>query len=73
MHLMAKVEDAPLNKNSPQAAIWLMRFFEQHHSSDTGIGWVDWIKGILSTHPSPEERADANIKTWAELNRTTAV
>ena len=27
----------------------------------------DWISNLLSTHPSPQERIQANIHTWQEL------
>jgi predicted Zn-dependent protease len=69
MHLLAKVQSKEFNKNSPRSAVWLMHYFQQHHSSKTGVSWFDWAKGLISSHPTPEERVEANIKTWEALNR----
>jgi hypothetical protein len=69
MHLFAKVQGGEFNKNSPRAAIWLMHYFEQHHSHKTGWNCLDKVQGLFNSHPTPEERLTANIQTWAELNK----
>ena len=73
MLLLSKTHTAPLDKKSPRAAVWLMHYFQHHHSSKTDIGWVDWIRGLFASHPSPEERLAANIKTWETLKTTGTV
>jgi len=68
-----KIADAPFNRKSPKAAVWLMHYFKHHHSTKTNVGWVDCIRELFYTHPTPEERLVANIKTWETLKprRTT--
>ncbi|HEV7736877.1 MAG TPA: M48 family metalloprotease [Chlamydiales bacterium] len=73
MHLLAKMQDAPFNKNSPRAAVWLMHYFKHHHSTKTNIGWVDCIRELFYTHPTPEERLAANIQTWKTLQSMRTV
>jgi predicted Zn-dependent protease len=54
-------------QDSPQAAIWLQQFFKKHHSHDTSNYYLNWFINLFSSHPSPEERLQANRQTWQDL------
>jgi predicted Zn-dependent protease len=64
MHLMDKTAI------NPGSAVWLMHFFEKHHSHDTGFGWLDWMSHLFSSHPTPKERLQANIETLQSLSKS---
>lgn len=64
-----KGNQAGFTENSPQAAIWLQEFFAKHHDRSTHIDWLDWIKGLFSSHPDPKERVEANKATWQEIQK----
>ena len=53
--------------DSPKAAIWLQQYFKKHHSHDTGNHFFNRVTNLFSSHPSPEERLEANKQTWEDL------
>ena len=67
MHLVAKKKGDEEKEEPLSAAIWLMHFFKTHHSHDTGSGCLNWITHLFSSHPTPEERLQANLQTFKEL------
>ena len=63
----SKLQRHDFNQNSPTAAIWLQEFFKKHHSHDTKSNFLNRVINYFSTHPSPEERLEANKQTWQDL------
>jgi predicted Zn-dependent protease len=64
---LSKANIDGFQQNSPQAAIWLQSYFEKHHSYDTKINFLNRALNFFSTHPSPQERLEANKQTWLDL------
>ena len=69
IHDVAKAGTNGYGTESPKAAIWLQHFFAKHHSHRTKNKYIDAMMNLLSTHPSPEERLEANKKTWEDLQQ----
>ena len=64
MHLMQEQKSY-----SPEAAIWLQRFFEKHHQKHDHETFIGKALNLFSTHPAPGERLAANLKTWKEIQK----
>lgn len=63
MHLLHKAERAgSIDKGSVEAAVWLQHFFKSKHPEKRS-----WLMNMISTHPSSQERIDANKRTLTEL------
>ena len=52
---------------NPKTAIWLQEFFAKQHPHDGGF--LDCVMNLFSTHPTSEERAALNRKTFEDLNK----
>lgn len=57
----------------PEAAVWLQHYFKKHHSHDTGNTLLNRIINYFSSHPSPEERLEANKQTLKDLQRSNTL
>lgn len=71
MHLIHKVGTSGtvngLTERSAEAAVWLQHYFQNEHPPSAGI--FGRVMKVLSTHPSSEERVEANKATWEELRK----
>lgn len=63
----SKLQRHDFNDNSPMAAIWLQQYFQKNHSHNTHNHYLNRLINFFSTHPSPEERLEANKQTWLDL------
>lgn len=52
----------------PQAAVFLMSYFNAYHDDTIGYPWFDRVVHFLSSHPTPADRLEANKKTLREMN-----
>ncbi len=75
MHLMDDVsqKDRHWARDSALAHVWLQSFFVDHHNGRSGIALIDKWREFWSTHPAPQSRLQANIRTWEALQRQQAV
>jgi beta-barrel assembly-enhancing protease len=64
MHLM----QAALKPSSAESAIWLQQFFI-HQKNRSGGGLFEWLSSLTSTHPSSQERLEANQQTWDQISQ----
>ncbi|HUD02387.1 MAG TPA: M48 family metalloprotease, partial [Rhabdochlamydiaceae bacterium] len=56
-----------LTYDSPQAAIWLQEYFRKLPTRKNNF--LRPVLNLFSTHPTPQERLEANQKTWDDLKQ----
>ncbi len=64
-------DNLKLNATSPKAAIWAQHYFTANHDHSTGYRLIDWVDRLISSHPSSQERLEANKKTWEQIQNKT--